>query len=448
MALTSLCLVSKAISAIATPILYHEFPVRDPPATFRFLLTLSTKPYLAAHVRRASFESYHWEGELNWLEHLNLKPEQKPIVNTVCQLFKLKPPPQDATAVSEQQSSLARSEADSPESDVQECTAYYATAVRELFTRAPSLQHFTTMTPAPYEVCDNERDAWRQLAANPSIPASLCILDVGYGHHRGGFCLKDSDDRIGGLTLAAAPRLKCLWIRLCSGVAFISVYPNITTVRLIHSNLSLESLTHLLEHLPALQDFEYHSGGGTIGMERYEEDDEHTPGEATANLASRSLTLRRISLNYFESDRPLEDPIGSFVEFPLLEMLQLNSRDLYARSIPEQVCLVSILPRSLKKLHMMQFCALSECRSLASAAASGQFPLMTNVTFDNVIDLADYPQPGQRQGRITQERDWTSVRDSFPALGIKCTLTSALRQPDADVDEEGLDLTGENERQD
>jgi hypothetical protein len=403
-ALARLCRTSKALYSVAAPILYHELPPYGAVRTFRFLLTLSVKPHLADYVRRAQLTGNDWDnlGDDWWDDWFEgVSSEEQDMLRIAFGIFGL---------------ALLDNSSNADGQEIDEC---HSVAMRELVSRAKFLEHVMILSYAPMEFSDREAQAWEAFSDKPDVLANLRTLERGYDYSRGGFCLSDSETSLERFIFAAAPKLERLLLDKCSEIALQSVYPAITVLKLTYSNLTMMDLTELLQRLPSLQDFAYESGGLIVGYER--EGTEHTPAEVTTCLRSAAATLRRVSLDYSNFDGPVETArlVGDFSDFPVLRRLELNSSNVFlVSSALNEGRLVSMLPPSLEGVKIKGTCPPAECALLAAAAASGQFPLLKRVTFHVLADLRQTRAHLDHLGPPMWAQIWSSIRDSFRALGI------------------------------
>lgn len=427
-ALLSLSLTSKHMSAMATPILYHVLWPLDVNKTCRLLSNIISKPHLGDSIYMVTMESASWYAERTL--------GQQRLLNTLLERLELdgwdpyssndsdgsdleddenggEEPDDGDTPVLDEETRAA---------DEENIAKFYCAAMRELVARARNLQdlEITDDGDDRWVRDEYEDEAWQRLIADPTALAKLRRLTINHWDSEGGFTLSDTETSLPSLVLEAAGKLERLRVDKCRRMSFNRSFPSITAVDLCCSYFTDEDLAKLMVCLPALRNFRYNSGGGIVT----DESEEHMSTDIARLLGPRRWTLTSVSLSYSSSVMPAlyETLLDSFWGFPVLESMDLWEGDLFDKSVypPPTNRLVSLLPRSLKRLRINGNCPARECQSLAMAAAAGQFPALEEVTFGLVLGR---PAESQRSRPVTTDMDfWIPIRDAFRSLKIKCSL--------------------------
>ncbi|KAK0741521.1 hypothetical protein B0T18DRAFT_420294 [Schizothecium vesticola] len=448
--LLNLSLASKQMSAMAAPILHHNLPPLDVNKACQLLSNLLSKPHLADNIYKAKLDATIWYAQRTL--------GQQRVINTLLERLELDPwdpyssKGRDGSVSdgSDMEDDEGMDDEDDDEEggekandnelpvldemaraeDEEAIAKFYCAAIRELVTRARNLQELEITNTMEEETEDGadrwspdeyEDAAWQRLIADPAALANLRRLEINHWDTEGGFSLNDTEPTLASVVLAAAGNLERLSVQLCEGISLDRSFPSITAVELWSSCFTSEDLETLIVSLPALREFQYDSGGDVVSYEG----DEHTPADVVRLLGLRSATLTSVSLCYASSavqemDQTLLD---SFSAFPVLESMDLWAGDVFENSIfpPPTNRLVSILPKSLKRLKVAGSCPARECQSLATAAAAGQFPALEEVTFGRVLGRPAEGQPSYPKIK-TDEDFWTPIRDAFQSLKIKCSV--------------------------
>ncbi|KAK4452737.1 hypothetical protein QBC34DRAFT_377234 [Podospora aff. communis PSN243] len=357
--LAALCRVSRHISWLATPILYHSLDGGRVYMfeTLRFLRTVFERRDLAAHVRVfAPFVRRRCIMEIT--------KELMELLNDICHFLGI--PPYDP---------IKRE-------------LHIAVLLKELAIRAHSLTELT-LVPVQLAKSSEEEDALRSLATDPTRPLrSLRKLDM---YHE-----TESDNAFAlgtigtDLLLSAACSLEMLEL---NGFARVSptlpLLPNVREVNLTLCSLGSDDLANLIESLPNLEIFRYTSKG-SIDLTLNDQTD-FTPAEAATQLHKRRGTLKHLSLGTsLPSCRWLApgDVTRSYSDFPALQVLELHSLHIF----PDPMLppsrgrrLVGLIPPSIRHLVILGPCPSCEAAALASAAAAGHFPRLETVSFEAVV---------------------------------------------------------------
>lgn len=441
-ALLSLSLTSKQMSAMATPILYHILPSLDVNQACRVLSNILSKPHLGDSIYTATMGPTIWYAERTL--------GQQRLLNALLERLELdgwdpySSKDSDGSDLDDEgdvndDDEDGGEEANDDETpvldeearakDEENIAKFYCAMMRELVTRARNLQDLEMTTTMAEEADDRddrwapdeyEDEAWQRLIANPTALAKLRRLTINHWDSECGFSLSDTEPSLPSLILEAAGNLERLAVQQCRGISFARTFPSITAVDLCCSYFTDEDLAKLMVCLPALRNFRYNSGGVMVT----DESEEHMSTDIARHLGPRRWTLTSVSLCYSGSFMPAmyETLLDSFWGFPVLESMDLWEGDLFDKSIypPPTNRLVSLLPRSLKRLRINGNCPARECQSLVMAAAAGQFPALEEVTFGRVLGR---PAESQRSRPVTTDMDfWIPIRDAFGSLKIKCSL--------------------------
>ncbi|KAK1834975.1 hypothetical protein QBC39DRAFT_421158 [Podospora conica] len=449
--LKNLCRTSRQMSAMATPILHHDLPPLNVNAACQLLTNIIEQPHLADAIHKMKLDPCYW--------YATRTLGQQRMLNALLERLDLDgwDPYAKERDGSDFDGSDAEDEEDMDDDDDDEeggdkgndnetpaldeeaqaadeeaIAGLYNALMRELMTRAKNLREVDCINPMWEETEDgtdrwapdeHEDAAWLRLAAKPSALANLRHLHISHWDTENGFCLggDSSEPRIGNLVLAAAGNLERLTLNQCDTFGLETVLPSIKKVELFMCLLTPEDFERFMKCLPGLRDFRYDSGGATVS----DEDNEHTAEEVAGLLSARRSTLTSISISYSDSFRQEFEPtlIGSFAEFPVLEELDLWASDLFPVFPLPAPRLVSLLPRSLKRLRIAGSCPARECQALVAAVEAGQFPALEEVGFGRVLGRPAEGQPGFSAGKIKTDEDfWVPLRDSFGKLKIKCSV--------------------------
>lgn len=441
-ALLSLSLTSKHMSAMATPILSHILSPLDVNQTCRLLSNIISKPHLGDSIYRVTMDSTSWYAERTL--------GQQRLLNALLERLELdgwdpySSKDSDGSDLDDEgdvddDAEYGGEEANDDETpvldemarakDEENIAKFYCAAMRELVTRARNLQELDITGTMAEEADDRddrwapdeyEEEAWQRLTADPTALAKLRRLTINHWDSEGGFTLSDTEPSLPSLVLEAAGKLERLRVDKCRGMSFNRTFPSITAVDLCCSYFTDGDLAKLIVCLPALRNFRYNSGGAMAT----DESEEHMSTDIARHLGPRRWTLTSVSLCYSASFMPrlYETLLDSFWGFPVLESMDLWEGDLFDKSVypPPTNRLVSLLPRSLKRLRINGNCPARECQSLAMAVAAGQFPVLEEVTFGLVLGR---PAESQRSRPVTTDMDfWILIRDAFRSLKIKCSL--------------------------
>lgn len=444
--LRSLSLTSKQMSAMAAPILYHSLPPLSVTQACRLLSNIISKPHLGDSIYSAMMESTSWYAERTL--------GQQRLLNTLLERLELdgwdpyssndsdndsdgpdlgdegdvghddedggEEANDDVTPVLDEEARAA---------DEENIAKFYCAMMRELVTRARNIQELEITGTMAEEADDRddrwapdeyEDEAWQRLIADPTALAKLRRLTINHWDSEGGFTLSDTEPSLPSLVLEAAGHLERLEVQKCRGISFNRTFPSITAVDLCCSYFTDGDLAKLIVCLPALRNFRYNSGGVMVT----DESEEHMSTDIARHLGPRRWTLTSVSLCYSGSFMPTlyETLLDSFWGFPVLESMDLWEGDLFDKSVypPPTNRLVSLLPRSLKRLRINGNCSARECQSLAMAVAAGQFPVLEEVTFGRVLGR---PAESQRSRPTRTDMDfWIPISDAFRSLKIKCSL--------------------------
>ncbi|KAK3994441.1 hypothetical protein QBC44DRAFT_322683 [Cladorrhinum sp. PSN332] len=389
--LAKLCRVSKSISRLATPILYHSLDESrgTVPGTLRFLETIGNNPELAACVR--SFSPLLW----NFHNH-----------DTAMYDF-----------FSAARKSLGLRELDLDDDDDNAAARALDGWIIGLALCAPNLEEMIInpdqMTPSYFD----RQDEWKLLEEAPHHGLkSLKTLQLRHRSSRFyGRLGWDTTNKI----FRAATRLETLNISNFGQVtALLPCLANLRQITITESLFDESSFRNLIRNLPRIAEFKYHSGRLLHMAEAAEE---ITGSELTRQLYTRRETLKRLDIDqswastpYPGGRRPFnsQEVMRSLTDFPVLEYLRVNVVDVIPQTEPDVQSedaddtgrpprrnkagewFVGLAPPSLKTLKVMGHCPYDQCLRVSDGKRLGKCGAsLERVVFGDVKPSGHFFEP-------------------------------------------------------